>query len=108
MDAIVERHLIAPMRDAIKLLADLVAEWTSAGTIPEVDWARMRSLEFQEVLRARDELVERLKQRACILCGDFENHVSPTCLCHYMALTYRNAVRYYPRRKVDESHHREP
>lgn len=74
VDVIVERHLIAPMREVIKLLTALVEEWTSAGIIPEVDWARMRSLEFQEVLRARNELVKRLQRHACTLCGDFELH----------------------------------
>lgn len=80
VDAIVERHLIAPMREAIKSLTGIVEEFLSASTIPEVDWARIRSLEFQEVLRARDELVRQLDKYTCALCGDFEHHVSILCI----------------------------
>lgn len=76
VDAIVERHLIAPMREAVKSLASIVEEFISAGTIPEIDWARIRSLEFQEALRSRGELVRRLDKYACTLCSDFEHHVN--------------------------------
>jgi antiviral helicase SKI2 len=76
VDAIVDRHLINPMREVIKSLAEIVEEWISAGTIPEVEWIRMRSLDFQEVLRARNELARQLDKYTCTLCGDFEHHVS--------------------------------
>lgn len=64
------------MSDLIATLAGLVHEWSAVETIPEVDWARMRTLEFQEALRSRDALVERLVQKACVMCGDFDEHVS--------------------------------
>ena len=79
----VERHLIIPMREAIKSLAEIVEEWVSAGSVPEVEWVRMRSLEFQETLRARNELMKRLGKYKCTLCGDFEHHVGP-CSLHYV------------------------
>ncbi|KAF7302996.1 ATP-dependent RNA helicase [Mycena kentingensis (nom. inval.)] len=77
VDAIVDRHLISRMREALGQLQGLVSEWNSADApIPEVDWARMRSLEFQETLRSRNSLVEKLSSRGCLLCEDFENHYS--------------------------------
>ncbi|KAF7307318.1 ATP-dependent RNA helicase [Mycena indigotica] len=74
VDAIVDRHLISRMREALALLQGLVDEWNASTVIPEVDWARMRSLEFQETLRARNSRVEKLSGRECLLCGDFERH----------------------------------
>jgi antiviral helicase SKI2 len=63
------------MREVIKSLAEIAQEWVSVGTVPEVEWVRMRSLDFQEVLRARNELAKRLDRYSCTLCGDFEHHV---------------------------------
>jgi len=34
----------------------------------------MRSLDFQEVLRSRNELTARLNGNACVSCNDFEQH----------------------------------
>lgn len=76
MNAIVERHLKSVMTDAILALENLVAEWTPNNTIPEVDWSRFRLLEFQEAVRARDRLLSRIQNTACLLCGDFDHHVS--------------------------------
>ena len=75
VDAIVERHLINRMDEAVNSLAEIVKEWVSAGTVSEVEWNRMRSLDFQEALRARNELAKRLDKHSCTLCGDFEHHV---------------------------------
>ncbi|KAF7307331.1 ATP-dependent RNA helicase [Mycena indigotica] len=69
VDAIVDRHLISRMREALALLQGLVHEWNASTVIPEVDWARMRSLEFQETLLARNSRVEKLSGRECLLCG---------------------------------------
>jgi antiviral helicase SKI2 len=63
------------MHEAVMSLAEIVEEWISAGAVPEVEWVRMRSLDFQEILRARNELVRRLDTYSCTLCGDFEHHV---------------------------------
>ncbi|KAJ7070626.1 antiviral helicase [Mycena amicta] len=76
VDAIVDRHLISRMREALSLLQGLVDEWNAVTVVPEVDWARMRSLEFQETLRGRNARVERLSSRACLLCSSFEQHYS--------------------------------
>lgn len=63
------------MREGISLLEAVIEEWSSATAIPEVDWARMRSLDFQELLRARNGLTRRLENRECLLCGNFDDHV---------------------------------
>lgn len=66
------------MNDAIRSLQQVLAEWLRAGSIPEADWSRLRALEFQELLRARNELVPRLDRFACVSCPSFEDHVSRT------------------------------
>ncbi|KAJ7687413.1 translation repressor [Mycena rosella] len=76
VDAIVDKHLISRMRDALALLQSLVDEWSAGSAIPEVDWARMRALDFQDTLRSRNALVKRLESRACLLCSDFDDHYS--------------------------------
>jgi antiviral helicase SKI2 len=71
------------MREALALLQGLVDEWSTSTAIPEVDWARMRALDFQDTLRSRNSLVKRLEGRACLLCSEFNDHVSApgrTCL----------------------------
>jgi antiviral helicase SKI2 len=64
------------MREALALLQGLVNEWSATTALPEVDWARMRALDFQDALRSRNTLVQRLQGRACLLCSDFNDHVS--------------------------------
>lgn len=63
------------MREGIAALGALVDEWLIGGFVPEVDWSRMRALDFQEILRSRDSITKRLKGRACVLCADFDGHV---------------------------------
>jgi antiviral helicase SKI2 len=75
VDAILERHLRSCMRDVISQLGDLANEWASCDHVPEVDWARTRSLDFQELLSRRNMLVERLDCLACVHCEEFEQHV---------------------------------
>ncbi|KDR85602.1 hypothetical protein GALMADRAFT_234567 [Galerina marginata CBS 339.88] len=71
---IVDRHLISRMREAIAALRIIVQEWSAAGMVPEVEWSRMRALEFQEILRSRDHLIEKLRDKRCVLCPSFANH----------------------------------
>ncbi len=66
------------MNDAIAQLGDLANEWVKNNHVPEVDWARVRSFEFQELLNRRNTLVKRLEGSACVLCQEFERHVCPS------------------------------
>ncbi|KAE9409256.1 ATP-dependent RNA helicase [Gymnopus androsaceus JB14] len=74
--AIVDRHLISRMREAVSALQDISDEWRNNATIPEIDWNRMRMMEFQELLQSRNSLLTRLEDKGCVLCSDFENHYS--------------------------------
>ncbi|KAK7465266.1 Antiviral helicase ski2 [Stygiomarasmius scandens] len=73
---ICDRRLISKMNEVISLLETVSEEWSNSGTIPEIDWGRMRMLEFQEALAARNELIKRLPGYACLLCENFEDHYS--------------------------------
>ena len=62
-----DRHLISRMRDGVAQLGALVEEWSSAPEVPEIDWSRMRALEFLEILRERTRLVERSRDSVCLM-----------------------------------------
>ncbi|KAJ3855058.1 antiviral helicase [Lentinula lateritia] len=74
--AIADRHLISRMREVISVLKCIVEEWCNIGTIPEIDWNRMRMMEFQEVLQFRNSLLTQQENKGCLLCNDFEDHYS--------------------------------
>lgn len=65
------------MRDAVNQLNALVREWVQGEQkyVPEVDWGRMRQLEFQESLRSRNTLSQGQQNNPCLHCPDFETHV---------------------------------
>ena len=74
------------MREAIKSLNAMLQEWHATGVVPEVDWSRMRSLDFQEILKSRNESVRRLQNHGCTLCSDFDHHVRLICLPSFTLL----------------------
>lgn len=57
-------------------LAVLHEELSSLPDLPEVEWTRLRALEFQDLLRQRGVLRDRLVKMGCQLCPEFEEHVS--------------------------------
>jgi len=64
------------MREAVASMDALVAEWSITGSIAEIEWNRIvRSLEFQEILSARDARARTVDQKACLTCPDFDEHV---------------------------------
>ena len=77
-----ERHLIRPMQTTVELLEEVVRSWIidSEGSpdrkIPEVDWGKMRSLDFQETLQYRRVLEKINCGKSCLLCPEFDIHVS--------------------------------
>ncbi|KAJ4472467.1 antiviral helicase [Lentinula edodes] len=74
--AIADRHLISRMREVITALKGIAEEWCNIGIIPEIDWNRMRMMEFQEVLQFRNRLLTQQENKGCLLCNDFEDHYS--------------------------------
>lgn len=71
--AIMERT-ISKMTESVTKLKTLVEEWLTQSSVPEVDWSRIRTLDFQEALRKRDSLAAHLKDRPCLSCPDFARH----------------------------------
>ncbi|EJD03737.1 antiviral helicase [Fomitiporia mediterranea MF3/22] len=70
----IERAKITPMNNAVAAMNEIAKEWVAAGSIPETDWNRVRALEFQEALRTRNELTQKLASKACLLCESFKDH----------------------------------
>jgi antiviral helicase SKI2 len=72
-----EEHLKSRMNDTIAQVGVLVNEWDNNSQVPEVDWTRIRSFEFQDRLNKRNTRLKRLEGSACVLCKEFEAHVCP-------------------------------
>jgi antiviral helicase SKI2 len=77
VDAIVDKRLKTPMQHAATQLNDLVSRWSGLQAIPEVDWNRIRTLEFQEVLQNRNQILRDLDGYGCLHCENFDEHVCP-------------------------------
>ncbi|KAF8665387.1 hypothetical protein AX16_000406 [Volvariella volvacea WC 439] len=73
IDEILDRKRISKMQGAVSALAELVHQWVSNQSVAEIDWTRMRQLQFQDVLRNRDAFVKQLDRKA-IACTSFEQH----------------------------------
>jgi antiviral helicase SKI2 len=58
-----------------KRLAVIYDELVESG-LQEFDWARLTNLEFQELLRQRFALTDRVSLLGCQLCKEFDDHVS--------------------------------
>ncbi|KAI0800779.1 antiviral helicase [Fomes fomentarius] len=71
---IVDGLRISAMNAAVQSLQGVLNEWLQAGSIPEAAWGKTRRLEFQDLLRRRDELIRRLDKFACTSCPKFEEH----------------------------------
>ncbi|KJA28622.1 hypothetical protein HYPSUDRAFT_129128 [Hypholoma sublateritium FD-334 SS-4] len=71
---IVDRHLITRMREGINSLRSITQDWVKVGALSEVDWSRLRALEFQETLRSRNSLIKELNQTQCTKCHQFTEH----------------------------------
>lgn len=78
---IVDHHKKSLMLEIINSLQILVQKWGSARNIPEVNWGRVRTLDFQDALRTRNDLDRRREGLSCTLCGEFDDHVSSLHLC---------------------------
>ncbi|GMK53589.1 hypothetical protein CspeluHIS016_0101750 [Cutaneotrichosporon spelunceum] len=55
-------------------LVDIQADLASGNSFEEFDWSRLSMLEFQELLRQRIALSDRISKLSCQLCKDFEDH----------------------------------
>ena len=71
----IERHRISHMTSAAAAMQELVHQWIDKGTLPEADWSKIKTLEFQDTFKSRQAFVGRLDGRECVSCSDFEKHV---------------------------------
>jgi len=65
------------MNEVVERLNDIVTEWqtTRPTQFPEVEWSKMRMLDFQDNLRLRNAIAARLEGKSCVLCEHFDEHV---------------------------------
>lgn len=56
-------------------LVKIQAQLASGDSFEEFDWSRLSKLEFQDLLRQRIALTDRISKLGCQLCKDFEDHV---------------------------------
>ncbi|BEJ13916.1 hypothetical protein CspHIS471_0310900 [Cutaneotrichosporon sp. HIS471] len=55
-------------------LVKIQAKLASGNSFEEFDWSRLSKLEFQDLLRQRIALSDRISKLGCQLCKDFEDH----------------------------------
>ena len=95
-----EGHLKSRMNNTIAQLGDLANEWANNDHVPEVDWSRIRSFDFQDRLNRRNTRLNRLEGSACVLCKEFEPHVRPAtsfklsglCISTFSTKPYTSSV----------------
>lgn len=71
---ILDKREKEPTLAATQNLAALYNEF-STGPLEEFDWSRLNKLEFQDLLRQRIGLSDRLSKLGCQLCDEFDDHV---------------------------------
>ncbi|KAK0548177.1 Antiviral helicase ski2 [Tilletia horrida] len=64
-------HRISAMQGAVNALIPYLVEMAEQKTVPEVEWSKLRKLDFQEALRARDGYVSKIAQQVHVM--DNEN-----------------------------------
>ncbi len=64
-------------------LAVLHQDLATLAELSEVEWTRMRALEFQDLLRQRLSFSDRLAKLGCQRCEDFDGHVSDSYTLHH-------------------------
>ena len=60
-------------------LESIVKDWISLGKVPEVGWGDIRLLDFQDLLRYRATLNDKVEQSICLTCPEFSEHVCSGC-----------------------------
>lgn len=73
---ILDKRQKEPSLKAMNELVKVQEDITSGGDLNEVDWSRLSKLEFQEQLRNRISLADRVSKLGCQLCTNFEDDVS--------------------------------
>lgn len=75
--AMLDQRLISALKATQALLGQLDQEWSSASVShpPEVDWPRVRSLEFQEAARTLEALLKKVDTFACVHDPEFDDKV---------------------------------
>jgi antiviral helicase SKI2 len=76
VNAVLDKSYPEAIDSTLASLKDIYDSLKQSETLPEVEWTRMRQLDFQEALKARNKLAERLQSMSCRLCADFAEHVS--------------------------------
>jgi antiviral helicase SKI2 len=80
-EKLIGKRLIAALNQTKDDVQAVLKEWLSSGSIPEVDWKkRIPSLDFQEIVRSRNETIQRLSTYRCKECPSFDDHVSVMAL----------------------------
>lgn len=76
VNAVLDKCNPEAIESTLSSIKEMYDSLKQSETLPEVEWTRMRQLDFQEALKARNNLAERLKSMSCRLCADFSEHVS--------------------------------
>jgi antiviral helicase SKI2 len=67
---------MSAMNSTIEQLSSIADDFVEENVIPEVDWTKMRSIEFQDALKSRRNLVKQQKRIDCTPYEHFDAQVS--------------------------------
>jgi hypothetical protein len=54
---------------------ELIDIYTNLGTLCEVDWSKVRDMEFNEARLAKRAAIDKISNSYCLECPDFVEHV---------------------------------
>ncbi|KAK0566950.1 Antiviral helicase ski2 [Tilletia horrida] len=63
-------HRISAMQGTVNAMLPFLVEMQEQDVLPEVEWSKLRKLDFQEALRSRDGYISKIAQRAQIMEKD--------------------------------------
>ena len=72
---IIDKRSKEAREKTIQDLAVLHEELSGSPELQEVQWTRLRDLDFQEAMKQRNVLVERISKLECQTCENFEESV---------------------------------
>lgn len=90
--SILDKRSKEACQTTVEVLKTLYQELAESPELPEVEWTRLRDLEFQEMLRHRIGLTDRLSRLGCQRCPNFEESVRNFIVISRWLLT---TVRYF-------------
>lgn len=71
MDAIID---LDETSEALDELYSIAQEWAASNLILEMDWSKIKQIDFQQLLREKNELARKMASCLCQTCPNISDH----------------------------------